>query len=164
LSATRDFLGGNGPAFPALPFETEALLLTSERMLDGFVVLGVAVVLYGIGWALREFALPNFRPAVFALVCVGVGVFVTVNPVLWQIEKVAVGEEAVVCTYWSGEHVRIAWDEMSEVRMTDGYLFPMFLDDTMLTLESETGAVCEVPAFLSGSDEIAVVVGEYAED
>lgn len=163
MSATRDFLGGNGPAFPSLPFETEALQLTSERVLDGFVILAVAVVLYGVGWALREFALPNFRPAVFALICVGVGVFVTVNPVLWQIEKVAVGEEAVVCTYWSGEQVRIAWEELAEVRMTDGFLFPMFLDDTMLTLESDEGVVCDVPAFLTGAEEVAVVVGEYGE-
>ena len=135
--------------------------MSSERALDGFVVLGCAAVLYGLGWALRRFAMPNFRPLVFALVGMGALVFIGVNPILWEIAGVTVDEDGLTCQYWTGESRAIAWEQVTEVTVEDGALFPMFLDDTTLVVRGQEDA-CAIPAFLPGSAEVAVVVDAYA--
>ena len=158
--SARDFLGGSGPPFPQLPYVTEQVAMNSERALDGFVVLGCAAALYGLGWALREFAMPNFRPLVFALVGMGALVFIGVNPILWEIAGVTVDEDALTCHYWTGESRSIPWGEVTDVTVDEGALFPMFLDDTTLVVGSEEN-VCAIPAFLPGSAEVAVVVEAF---
>lgn len=160
MSVAREFLGAPAGPIPSLPYTTETLVLSSERLLDGFVVLGVAVVLFAAGWALREFALPNFRPAVFTLVCIGVLVFLGANPVVWQIEAVTVDYDSITCSYWSGEREQVLFEEVVDIHVEDGMIFPMFLDDTTLVVRDDSGGACAVPAFLPGSAEVAAVIEE----
>lgn len=158
MSATAEFVGVALPAVPALPYSTQVATLSPDRFLDVALVLVVCAALYGLGYVIRESALPSFSPTVFASVCLGVLMFTAVNPVFWKLQGVTVDDEGLVCEYWSGADRRIAWSDVAEVRVDEGGIFPVFTDDRALVLTDANGDEYPIPGMLPGAAEVAAVV------
>jgi len=158
MSATADFVGAALPQAPALPYSTQVASLSSDRFLDVAIIVAVCAALYGLGYLIRESALPSFNPAVFASVGLGVLMFTVVNPVFWKLQGVTVDDEGLVCEYWSGADRRIAWTDVAEVRVDEGGIFPVFTDDRALVLTDANGDEYPIPGMLPGAAEVAAVV------
>jgi len=162
VSAAEEFLGHGLPSAPDLPYTTGVVSLSSDRVLDGLLVLSVIAMLYAVGLAIRKAQwVPRFRPVVFTLVCLGVLMFTTVNPLFWQLQSVTAKDDGLSFSFWSGEEEHIAWDDVASVYVDEGRPFPRFLDDSALVLVDTKGETFSLPAFLPGSDRVAAVVADH---
>jgi len=129
---------------------------SKEKALDVLVALLFIAVLYGIG-RLFKAAAPNFQP--LALVGLGVAVVAVffTNRAFYEFKSATADERGVTVSRYVGDEERIEYEEVKEVRVEPGSLFPVFSDDRMLVLVGE-GRQVSIPFFVPERERLGALL------
>ena len=158
-AAALQFVGGAEqlPPPPALPLIVQPDFAAGARIGDVLILLGLVGLLLGVGFLLRS-VLTRVRPEVFTAGVMAVLLFTVINPLFWQLATVTADSTGVQVARYSASDLQVRWEDLREVRVEGGDLFPIVQDDTALRLVGAGGEHVDIPRYLAGAPALAAAV------